>query len=550
MDQRSEFLYRHAFGWIAGITCAGMIFLSWDYGIIWDEWIQSQYGKLVLRFLISGGTARECLTFGETMYLYGGLFDTITVVVYGLFSGGLRALAYSSHLKDLVLPYYFETRHVINALFGFTAILFTGLLGKELRSWRAGLLSLLFILLSPRFFGNSMNNPKDIPFAMAYVMSLYAMIRYFKSWPTPKISSILFLIFSIALAINIKVGGVMLIGYLFLFALGLNGLGIFAKGKIEAPFRFLLSLAGISLAAYLGGLLFWPYGLLDPIHHPLQALSALSFFSGAKGSLLFEGRMIPFDKIPWYYLPKWIFISVPLYIHLGLAALLLFFFRISRSQNPRYLGMLLFAMFFPPIYAMAKHSILYDSWRHFIFIYPPMVVLAAIAWDSLWDWVHNRKTKILLGAILAMTLLEPAVWMVRWHPHEYIYFNPCVGGLKGAYGQYETDYWGNSLRMASEWLSQDYKRRGGLHPMRVRADGELISSGYYLARDLGSSYVPSPRNDPNWDFGLSLSRWVEPQDLRTGTWPPLATIYKVEADGVTLCAVIKNPLKKITPRAL
>jgi len=541
MDERSEFPYRNIFGWIAGFACAGMIFLSWGYGIIWDEWIQSQYGKLVLRFFISGGTSRECLTFGETMYLYGGLFDTITAAVYGLLSGGLKTLAYSSHFKDLVLPYYFETRHVINALFGFTAILFTGLLGKELRNWRTGLLSLLFILLSPRFFGNSMNNPKDIPFAMAYAMSLYAMIRYFKSWPRPKIFSTLFLIFSIALAINIKAGGMMLIGYLFLFTFGLNSIEFFQKKKIEAPIHLLLSLAGISLAAYLGGLLFWPYGLLDPLQHPLKALSELSLFSGAKGSLLFEGRIISYDQIPWYYLPKWIFISVPLYIHLGLVTLPFFLHRISRSQGFRYLGILLFAVLFPPLYAVLKHSILYDSWRHFLFIYPPMVVLAAIAWDSLWDWLRTKKTKIILGIVFVITLLEPALWMVRCHPHEYIYFNPLVGGLKGAYGRYETDYWGNSLRQGTEWLNQYYKRKGIQRPIVVRADGELISSGYYLIRDLGASYMPSLGNDPNWDFWLSLSRGVSPQDIQIGNWPPPSTVHKVEADGVTLCAVIANP---------
>jgi hypothetical protein len=541
MDPRSESLYRNVFVAIAALACAGMVYLSQGFGIIWDEWIQSQYGKLILRFFMSGGTVRDCLTFGETLYLYGGLFDTITVTAYGLIFGGLKTLADSSLMKDFILPHYFETRHAINALFGFTAILFTGLLGKELRNWRTALLSLVFILLSPRFFGNAMNNPKDIPFAMAYVMSLYAMVRFFKSWPKPGIRTVLFLIVSIALAINIKAGGLMLIGYLFFFASGLWVLGVLRKKKIEAPFRFFSFLAGISLAAYLSGLLFWPYGLLDPVHNPLKALAELSVFGGAKGELLFEGRLIPHGQTPWYYIPKWIFISVPLYVHLGILALLVFFLKILRSGRGCFLGMLLFATLFPPVYAILKHSFVYDSWRHFLFIYPPMVVLAATAWEFLWSWFRARRSKIILGAVLAITLLEPAFWMVRWHPHEYIYFNPLVGGLKGAYGRYETDYWGNSLRMASEWLSQYYKREGIQRPIAVRADGELISSGYYLTRDLGGAYVPSLRDDPNWDFWLSLSRGVAPQYLRDGNWPPVSTIHKIEADGVTLCAIIVNP---------
>lgn len=518
----------------------GMVYLSRDFGIAWDEWIQSQYGKLVLNFFLSGGTSRDCLTFGKTLYLYGGLFDTITVAVYGLFFGNLKALVDSSLMKDFFLPHYFETRHAINALFGFTAILFTGLLGKELRNWRTGFLGFLFILFAPRFFGNSMNNPKDIPFAMAYVMALYAMIRFFKAWPRPKAVTVLFLIISIAIAINIKVGGLMLIGYLFLFSFGLWAPEILRNKKIGVPFRLFLSLAGISLAAYFCGLLFWPYGLLDPIHNPFKALAELSFFGGAKGMLLFEGRMIPHGQTPWYYLPKWIFISVPLYIHLGILALLIFFMKILRAGNGRFLIMLFFAVLFPPAYAVFKHSFVYDSWRHFLFIYPPMAVLAAVAWDFIWDLLKGKK-KTLLGILLAATLLEPVSWMVRFHPHEYIYFNPLVGGLKGAYGRYETDYWGNSLRMASEWLSRYHKEQNIRRPIRVKADGELISSGYYLTRDLGPAYLPILQNEPDWDFWLSLSRGVEPQYLDNRDWPPRATIHKVEADGVTLCAVIANP---------
>ena len=31
--------------------------------------------------------------------------------------------------------------------------------------------------------------------------------------------------------------------------------------------------------------------------------------------------------------------------------------------------------------------------------------------------------------------------MLLNHPYEYIYYNQLVGGLNGAYGNYETDYY-------------------------------------------------------------------------------------------------------------
>ncbi len=543
MNPDPDPFYRKAFAVTATISCGLMVFLSFNYGIIWDEWIQSQYGKLVLRFILSGGASRECLTFGQTMYLYGGLFDTLTATVYGLLSGNLPGLAASFSFQDLVLPHYFETRHVINALSGFTAILFTGLLGKELRNWRTGFLSLLFILLSPRFFGNSMNNPKDIPFAMGYVMSLYAMVRYFKSWPRPKPAAILFLIAAIAIAINVKAGGIMLLCYLFLFGGGLWAWEVSQHRPFPSPARFFSFLIGIAAAAYFAGLLFWPYGLLDPLHHPLKALAEHSVFTGARSTLLFEGRLIFNDLIPWYYLPKWILISVPLYVHLGLLLFLYFAGRMLKAPGARYILMVLFALLFPPFYAIAKHSILYDSWRHFLFIFPPLAVLTALSWDLLFAYVQRRAVRIAGLALLALTLLEPVGWMVRFHPHEYVYFNPLVGGLKGAYGLYETDYWGNSLRMGSEWIAQYYKRSGLKRPIVVRADGEAISSAYYLIREIGSNYVMSPKGYPYWDFWLALSRGVDPEALRNGQWPPPGTLHEVLADGVPLCAVVKNPAR-------
>ena len=540
MNSDSDSFYRKAFVLVATLGCGLMVLLSFDYGIIWDEWIQSQYGKLVLRFILSGGAARDCLTFGKTMYLYGGLFDTITATVYGFLAGNLQAVAASNYLQDLVLPSYFDTRHVINALFGFTAVLFAGLLGKELRNWRTGFLSLLFVLLSPRFFGNSMNNPKDIPFAMGYVMSLYAMVRYFKSWPRPRPASMLFLVVSIATAINIKAGGIMLLCYLFLFAGGIFLTEILQRKPFESSVRFFSFLLGISVAAYLGGLLFWPYGLLDPLHHPLKALAEHSSFIGARGTLLFEGRLIFNDQIPWYYLPKWIFISVPLYIHLGLLLFLVFIRRILKLPESRYFLMVVFALIFPPLYAITKHSIIYDSWRHFLFIFPPMAVITALAWDSFFTYFQRRSMKIAGILLLALTLLEPVNWMVRFHPHEYVYFNPLVGGLRGAYGRYETDYWGNSLRMGSEWLARYYKRAGLQRPIAVRADGEMISSAYYLIHDLKSSYRMSPKENPNWDFWLTLSRGVDPANLQNGSWPPPVVLHEVVVDGIPLCAVVQN----------
>ena len=38
--------------------------------------------------------------------------------------------------------------------------------------------------------------------------------------------------------------------------------------------------------------------------------------------------------------------------------------------------------------------------------------------------------------------------MIALHPNEYVYFNQIAGGLPGAFGRYDTDYYGNSYKEA------------------------------------------------------------------------------------------------------
>ena len=52
--------------------------------------------------------------------------------------------------------------------------------GKDFPGWLAGLLALLMIFLTPSFLGHSLMNPKDIPFATGYIMSLFFTYRLLK----------------------------------------------------------------------------------------------------------------------------------------------------------------------------------------------------------------------------------------------------------------------------------------------------------------------------------------------------------------------------------
>ncbi len=532
--------WKIAFLALAAGTCPLMLRLSLDFGIIWDEWIQSHYGKLVLKFLLSAGQDQSALSFGKTMYLYGGLFDTLTAALYGLIFDRLKNVTNYPVDQDLIAPHWHTLRHIVNSLFGFTAILFTGLAAKKIAGWRAGTLAFLLLLLSPRFFGNAMNNPKDIPFAAGAAVFLYFMIQLLQELPSHSRRTIAGTGIGIAIAINIKVGGILFLAYVWLFC-GL--LWLKSTLHMDKTFNFskLLSiLIPISLIGYLGGLIFWPYGMLNPLLNPLKAFKAFSAFGGNEGTLLFEGLNYFNGTTPWYYLPKWILISNPLFFLFSLILFGLAFKAIEKMWPAKIVRFVLFCGLFPIVWAILTHTIVYDGWRHFTFVYPPLIIIAALAWEYLLRSCAGFYKKTAAGILLFFFMLDPLAWMIANHPNQTVYFNALVGGVRGAQGKYEMDYWGNCLRQASEGFATEFKNRHAPAPVVIRSDGEPISSMPYLIRSLGSYYVPHNPGTNEWDFSIEMARFKNPLDIQSGAWPGPQTVYAVKADQVPLCAVIQN----------
>jgi hypothetical protein len=547
---------------------AAMLISSFDFGITWDEWMQSLYGKAIVRYLITGGAERGFLKTTVEINAYGGLFDATAAIVYGLIFDSVKRVAYYPLVLELSLGDYYYTRHFMNALFGFAGVLFSALLARKIGGWRAGVFGLIFMCLSPRFFGNSMNNPKDIPFASMYILAVYFMACFIRELPKFRIQTILAISLGIAASINIKVGGLLLIPYLFLFSLAAYFHSVFI---LHHPINF-LKLTGYvilaSIVGYFSGLIFWPYAQQDPLLNPYRALVHLSRFSGAAGLSLFEGMQIPYNQLPWYYIPKWILISSPLFVVTGIIIFIFAIRPILKSFDWRLVLITLFTALFPVVYIILRKSIVYDSWRHLTFVYPSLIVIVALSWEFLFRWVKVRWQKICLSLFLILQLLEPLQWMVRNHPNEYVYFSPIVGGIDGANGKYETDYWGNCLREASEWLAEYHLKNYPGQQAVIRSDGEVMSAYPYLRTSLGNQYIPCyypenfPRNKPYfmsaymplyltqayyepWDYALTFSRGWPANYIASSKWPPEGTIYRVKADNTTLCAVVKNPLSRL-----
>ncbi len=528
-------IYRFIFSSLITLMFFGMAWLSTNAGMSGDEPVQYEYAQKVYKYYTSLGKDTTALQYSDSynMPFYGSSFDNITAFYNNIFK----------------VDGVYETRHVMNALTGWGTIFFAGLLALLIGGYRAGIITILLMFLSPRFLGHSFNNPKDIPFALGYIMTIYFIVRFLKTLPEIKMKSLLYIALGIAAAISVRIGGLLLVAYLFLFV-GLHYLFI-TKGKIfkqenfRFMFRLILIMGGVTVVGFLLGLILWPFALQSPLKHPFEALKLMEHFATSLRQI-FEGKIIWSDHAPWNYLPKYIFITIPIAVILGFALFCILFYKLLKKHPFSFLFILIFAFAFPIWYIIYKHSNVYGGWRHVIFTYPTLVIASSLGYSAFLDLFKNKIAHIVTVIVLAVLLFLPLKHIIKNHPHEYVYYNEMVGGLDKAYGFYETDYYYHGIREAAEWLKKDLKLSEMPKPAKKITIGsnhfQILS--YYFRHDTDKvdfAYIRYfERGNVDWDYAIFVNSYMDPYQLQKGIWPPKNTIYSVKVDYKPICVVLKR----------
>lgn len=505
--------------------------LSLDAGISGDEEVHYLHAQKVMAYYKSFGKDTAVLeTPGSHLAYYGQSFDNFTTLLINLFD-----------IEDI-----YRFRHICNALIGWLAILIAGSLAVFLSGYRAGAITLLILYFSPRFIGHAFNNLKDIPFAFGYILALYFLFRVIEGLPKPRFRYILLLILGIAMAISIRIGGAVLIFYLLFFS-GLYLLSYFLKERtlVTLPVisrSFLVAIL-ISAGGYLMGLLFWPYALENPVRNPATAFRVMASFPTTIRQI-FEGEYIWSDHLPWYYIMKYMLITIPTLAWLGLILFLVFMKGILKARRWIFIFFLLISLIFPLLFVMYKGSNLYGGWRHFLFVYPPLVILSGLGYNYLLRKYSTWIVGFVASLCILMMSFHPLRFMIQNHPYQYLYYNEWIGGLQGAYGKYETDYYFHSMREGSEWLIQYLDNREDNGKVTVAANFPVS----WFFRECESvervSFMKHyERGNVNWDYAVIGNSYIHPFQLRNTIWPPGNTLHAIEADGIPVCAILVRPSK-------
>src|SRR5437868_1064859 len=177
---------------LLGTALVTVFMQAGQYGITIDEPIQDQYGRSTLAWYESMGRDISFLTSypaSDFQPQHGAAFETLVAAAQQVFG------------------HQWYTRAVVNGLVGVVGVAAIALCGLELGGWWMALLAALSLWLYPRFFGAIFNNSKDIPFASAYVLVLWAVLLLVRYWGDTRRSLLTSVLVGGLVGLAVSVGG-------------------------------------------------------------------------------------------------------------------------------------------------------------------------------------------------------------------------------------------------------------------------------------------------------------------------------------------------------
>ena len=515
------------------IVCVGLSTVR-DYGMSWDEPFRFKGGDSKLAYY-------QALFSGEAVNPskdnYPGVFDLPLALAHECLPNlGTRS----------------EKGHVWSFCFGLLGLLAAWRLTARIGGERAGFWALLLLVTVPRYYGHMFFNPKDIPLAATYLLGLWALVELFSKLPRPPWCAVLWVGCAAGLAMSARIAGLLILGYFALFVflyLCVKYVAALRTERTVTRAEVVKDLGYWSIRGATSGVVallvlsvFWPAIHTNPVERMEQTVATVQSY-GWGGVVLMDGHFWQASDLPFYYIPYWLLYTIPesVLILIGLSLLfggmsLLRYRRTGQWPSaselwPRLL--LVFAVLFPLCYLLWKDPVLYDGMRHFLFVVPPMVCVAALGLEWMLRRAKAAGRQLLsvgLQGGVGLASLVVIIEMVSLHPYQYVYFNQISGGLPAAYMRDETDYWGVSHQEAAEWLNQYVE---AIDP----AGGRVFKvhqryTRWMLQEALDPNRFEMWQSREGADFFVSITRF----NLHS-SYPEAELLHIVERQGVPLCFI-------------
>ena len=374
----------------------------------------------------------------------------------------------------------------------------------------------------PILWEHAFINPKDPPFLVFFLITLELGFRMAERLANPQpgetklqtLKHILMPAIFLGLTTNIRV-----LGPLAAVMAGIYFLTLHKPARIWWFIPY-------GLIAYAVMVITWPFLWEAPIGKFIQVIQFMAD-NPTTLQVYFYGDLYPADALPLRYLPVMVFFTLtePVWLLAGLG-LVIAVIRIFQ-KNIQW-GTLLptlgwFAI--PFIYVLLRQPPMYDGFRHFLFIVPPLFVLGGIVLDTVFDWL--KRTWLQVAFVLAL-LLPGIIPGFRLHPYQYTYYNQFAGGTGEASLRFETDYWLTCYKEAVEQLTPYAEG-----PINLYVKRESYIAAYYAPENINTRDYKR-RLIHAGDYLLENSR-ANPAMQRFKDTNPF--FLRIERDGAIFCEI-------------
>lgn len=302
-----------------------------------------------------------------------------------------------------------------------------------------------FFSWQPLLWGHAFINPKDMPFLVFFTGAMcfgFEMVDDLAQNGKAKFAKIFIAAFFLGIAASIRVLGPLAAILTGLYAVSqLNRINFIELTKHFAIYAILTL-----LIAFIA----WPYLWTSPLQKFIEVFGFMSD-NPTQLTVLFNGQQYKADELPRRYLPVLLgyTLTEPVWL-LFIPGLVVGFWK-SNNRKRIALFLTLLWFFIPTTYAILKQPPMYDGFRHFLFMLPPVFVFSGFAVEQLAALIKSNWVKIaLFAAILAFGIIPS----IQLHPYQYSYYNSFIGGTTGAFRQYETEYWLTCYREATLRLNK------------------------------------------------------------------------------------------------
>jgi hypothetical protein len=447
--------------------------------------------------------------------------------------------------------------HLINFLFFQLGVYLLYRLALRWMKSPAALAASALFSWQPLLWGHASINPKDIPFLVFFLASVclgFEMVDRLSDEATTnrqRLSAVIVPAIVLGLATSVRILGPLA---------GLLVLGYATPKLGRRLLTYLPSLLLYGVIALLAMFITWPFLWQDPTARFLEVTRFMSD-NPTNLSVLFDGTVYKAGELPRRYLPFMLITTLtepvwPLFL-LGILVVYSNLLKLSRKLGPALqeetpaeswrslrssldasgiwnkmvaLSLILLWFVLLVVYVLLRRPSMYDGLRHFLFILPPIFIFTGMTFEFLID--HIAISWLRAGLILA--LIAPGIaGIIQLHPYEYTYYNSFVGGTRGVFRNYETDYWLTCYKEAVGQLDQTADQSINLYVHR-----EAYIAAYYAKRTINVKDLRGAVDEVrSGDYILVNTRTNE--DRKVFKDAPI--VMQIARGGATFCIVRQIP---------